>query len=190
MTELQWHQIADTMKQYERANNATLDPNKPIVIRLDMRAGGSFVRGLEKPWDDAFTQAMSTTAQKLAEQVQGAQLAYVGSDEITLLLFNNSEKEHFTPFFNGKLQKIVSITAAMATAEFNKEWLTLIDNESNAERKALLQSKLFEARFDSRAFNIEGDVRDALLSVWWRVTDVARNSVQMLARHFNFNTTL
>ena len=169
MTELQW--------------NTTLDATKPIVIRLDMRAGGSFVRGLEKPWDSAFTQAMSVTAQKLAEQVQGAQLAYVGSDEITLLLFNNSEKEHFTPFFNGKLQKIVSITAAMATAEFNKEWLTLIDDESNAERKALLQSKLFGARFDSRAFNIEGDVRDALLSVWWRVTDVARNSVQMLARH-------
>ena len=99
MTELQWHQVADTMKQYERANNATLDPNKPIVIRLDMRAGGSFVRGLEKPWDNAFTQAMSTTAQKLAEQVQGAQLAYVGSDEITLLLFNNSEKEHFIDCF-------------------------------------------------------------------------------------------
>lgn len=183
MTELQWNQIADTMKQYEHTNNTTLDATKPIVIRLDMRAGGSFVRGLEKPWDSAFTQAMSVTAQKLAEQVQGAQLAYVGSDEITLLLFNNSEKEHFTPFFNGKLQKIVSITAAMATAEFNKEWLTLIDDESNAERKALLQSKLFGARFDSRAFNIEGDVRDALLSVWWRVTDVARNSVQMLARH-------
>ena len=183
MTELQWNQIADTMKQYERANSTTLDPNKPIVIRLDMRAGGSFVRGLEKPWDDAFTQAMSTTAQKLAEQVQGAQLAYVGSDEITLLLFNNSEKEHFTPFFNGKLQKIVSITAAMATAEFNKKWLGLIETEENLERKELLQSKLFSARFDSRAFNIDGDVRDALLSVWWRVTDVARNSVQMLARH-------
>ncbi|RKV77733.1 MAG: hypothetical protein D8H99_51890 [Streptococcus sp.] len=98
MTELQWNQIADTMKQYEHTNNTTLDATKPIVIRLDMRAGGSFVRGLEKPWDSAFTQAMSVTAQKLAEQVQGAQLAYVGSDEITLLLFNNSEKEHFTPF--------------------------------------------------------------------------------------------
>ena len=46
MTELQWNQIADTMKQYEHTNNTTLDATKPIVIRLDMRAGGSFVRGL------------------------------------------------------------------------------------------------------------------------------------------------
>ena len=103
-----------------------------------MRAGGSFVRGLEKPWDSAFTQAMSVTAQKLAEQVQGAQLAYVGSDEITLLLFNNSEKEHFTPFFNGKLQKIVSITAAMATAEFNT------NNPSSTVKDAKATIKRFQ----------------------------------------------
>ena len=69
MTELQWNQIADTMKQYEHTNNTTLDATKPIVIRLDMRAGGSFVRGLEKPWDSEFNQAMSVKEKKIEQQV-------------------------------------------------------------------------------------------------------------------------
>lgn len=110
------------MKAMEKKDSTKLDPNMPIVVRLDMRSGSSFVKGLKKPFDKIFTTAMLETAKALAEQVQGTQLVYTGSDEITLLLFNNSKKEHFTPFFEGKLQKMVSLTAAIATAEFNKAW--------------------------------------------------------------------
>ncbi len=181
---LNWNDVAENMKQMEKAESTKLDPTKPIIVRLDMRSGGSFVKGLKKPFDENFTEAMTTTAQKLAEQVQGAQLAYVGSDEITLVLMNNGTKQHFTPFFEGKLQKIVSLTAAIATAEFNKRWLELIQVQEDEEYKQVLLSKLFHARFDSRAFNIEGGLAEALLSVWWRVNDVRKNSIQMLARKY------
>jgi hypothetical protein len=182
--QLNWNDVAENMKQMEKAESTKLDPAKPIIIRLDMRSGGSFVKGLQKPFDENFTKAMTTTAQKLAEQVQGAQLAYVGSDEITLVLMNNGTKQYFTPFFDGKLQKIVSLTAAIATAEFNKRWLELIQAQEDEEYKQVLSSKLFHARFDSRAFNIEGGLAEALLSVWWRVNDVRKNSIQMLARKY------
>lgn len=98
MTELQWNQIADTMKQYERTNNTTLDATKPIVIRLDMRAGGSFVRGLEKPWDNAFTQAMSATAQKLAEQFKVhnlRMLVLMKSHSYYLTIVRKNTSHHF-----------------------------------------------------------------------------------------------
>lgn len=201
MPKLNWNQVADEMKLMEKKDSIKLDPNIPIAIRLDMRSGGSFVKGLNKPFDKVFTNAMTQTAIALAEQVQGTQLAYVGSDEITLLLFNNSSKEHFTPFFEGKLQKMVSLTAAIATAEFNKTWL----EESNKfldfkykptsddyKYKQTLDKKLFQARFDSRAFNIyytthlnmPGDIFNALKSVWWRVNDVTKNSIQMYARKY------
>lgn len=172
--QLNWNDVAENMKRMEKAESTKLDPTKPIIIRLDMRSGGSFVKGLKKPFDENFTRAMTTTAQNLAEQVQGAQLAYVGSDEITLVLMNNGTKQHFTPFFEGKLQKIVSLTAAIATAEFNKRWLELIQAQEDEEYKQVLSSKLFHARFDSRAFNIEGGMAEALLSVWWRVNDVRK----------------
>lgn len=182
--QLNWNDVAENMKRMEKAESTKLDPTKPIIIRLDMRSGGSFVKGLKKPFDENFTRAMTTTAQNLAEQVQGAQLAYVGSDEITLVLMNNGTKQHFTPFFEGKLQKIVSLTAAIATAEFNKRWLELIQAQEDEEYKQVLSSKLFHARFDSRAFNIEGGMAEALLSVWWRVNDVRKNSIQMLTRKY------
>ena len=98
---------------------------------------------------------------------------------------------------------MVSLTAAIGTAEFNKAWY----EESNKflghlykptsddyKYKRTLDEKLFKARFDSRAFNIYGesnftmygDIYDALTSIWWRVNDVTRNSVQMYARnHFS-----
>lgn len=182
--QLNWNDVAENMKQMEKAESTKLDPTKPIIIRLDMRSGGSFVKGLKKPFDENFTDAMTTTAQKLAEQVQGTQLAYVGSDEITLVLMNNGTKQHFTPFFEGKLQKIVSLTAAIATAEFNKRWMSLIQTQEDEEYKQVLSSKLFHARFDSRAFNIDGGLPEALLSIWWRVNDVRKNSIQMLARKY------
>ena len=59
----------------------------------------------------------------------------------------------------------------------------------------VLRKKLFQARFDSRAFNIysmyneqdftrKGDIFDALTCIWWRVNDVSRNSIQMYARKY------
>ena len=201
MPKLNWNQIAEEMKTMEKKDSTKLDPTMPIVIRLDMRSGGSFVKGLNKPFDKTFTLAMLETAKALAEQVQGTQLAYVGSDEITLLLFNNSHKEHFTPFFEGKLQKMVSLTAAIATAEFNKAWYQLsteflghkyCPTSDDYKYKQILDKKLFQARFDSRAFNIygdpnftmRGDIYDALTSIWWRVNDVTKNSIQMYARKY------
>ena len=202
MPNLNWNQVADKMKLMEKKQSSKLDPNMPIAIRLDMRSGGSFVKGLNKPFDKVFTNTMTQTAIALAEQVQGTQLAYVGSDEITLLLFNNSSKEHFTPFFEGELQKMVSLTAAIATAEFNKAWFHEIQKHTDESNNfhdnvynVTLRKKLFQARFDSRAFNIysmyneqdfimKGDIYDALTSIWWRVNDVSRNSVQMYARKY------
>ena len=199
MPKLNWNQVADKMKLMEKKESTKLDPTMPIAIRLDMRSGGSFVKGLNKPFDKTFTQAMLETGQALAEQVQGTQLVYVGSDEITLLLFNNGPKEHFTPFFEGKLQKTVSLTAAIATAEFNKVWFHEIQKHTDESNNfhdnvynITLRKKLFQARFDSRAFNIyysnhlniPGDIFDALTSIWWRVNDVSRNSVQMYARKY------
>ena len=99
-------------------------------------------------------------------------------------------------------KKMVSLTAAIATAEFNKAWFHEIQKHTDESNNfhdnvynVTLRKKLFQARFDSRAFNIysmyneqdfimKGDIYDALTSIWWRVNDVSRNSVQMYARKY------
>lgn len=71
MPKLNWNQVADEMKAMEKKDSTKLRSDMPIVIRLDMRSGGSFVKGLKKPFDKIFTISMLETAKALAEQVQG-----------------------------------------------------------------------------------------------------------------------
>lgn len=109
---------------------------------------------------------MNRAATSLCEDIQGAELAYVQSDEISILI-HPYKRLNSEPWFAGELQKIVSVSAALATCEFNEIW-----------------NGLYPATFDSRAFVLpEADVCNYFL---WRQQDATRNSVQMLARvHFS-----
>jgi tRNA(His) 5'-end guanylyltransferase len=55
---------------------------------------------MEKPYDLDFIHIMDKTAQFLCEEIQGAQFAYVQSDEISLLL-TDFEKTTTDAWFDG-----------------------------------------------------------------------------------------
>jgi len=98
----------------------------------------------------------------LVHLIQGCLCAYVQSDEISLLL---TDYRRFNTDYN--LQKIVSVSAAMATAYFNEYY--------DSDRIAF---------FDSRAFNLpREEVNNYFV---WRQKDWIRNSVQMMGQaHFS-----
>ena len=51
--------LADRMKAYENViTGASLIERLPIYARVDMRAGHSFCKGLDKPFDSAYSNAM------------------------------------------------------------------------------------------------------------------------------------
>lgn len=152
--------LGDRMKRYERAHNVVMPPRMPLIIRVDGRAFHTWTRGCQRPFDERLMARMDRVAVELCKQVSGAQLAYVQSDEISLLVHNY--KRHATqPFVDNRLQKLCSITAAVASAE-----LTLVAGRV--------------AHFDSRAFVLpESEVANYFL---WRQQDATRNSIQMLAR--------
>ena len=96
----------------------------------------------------------------LCENIQGAELAYVQSDEISILL-HNYKRLNSESWFDNKVQKIVSISAGMASSYF-----------SMAAGKML--------QFDSRVFVLpEQEVCNYFI---WRQQDWERNSIQMLAQ--------
>lgn len=78
--------IAVRMKKYEEKNRYYLKRKMPVIIRLDMRAGHSFTKGFERPFDEIFMKSMQETAKYLCENIQNCKLSYQQSDEITLLL--------------------------------------------------------------------------------------------------------
>lgn len=157
--------LGDRMKGYENANRLYLTRRMPMVIRVDGKAFHTLTADMKRPWDEGMIEAMLFTAKYLCEHIQNVKLAYVQSDEISLLL-TDYDRLGTEAWFDKNLQKMVSVSAAMATLAFNKNIVKSYPNK--------------EGVFDSRAFIIpKEEVCNYFL---WRQNDATRNSVQMLAR--------
>ena len=184
--------LGDRMKDYENCYRLYLSKRQPIIIRCDMRAGHTFTKGFERPYDIAFASCMWETARKLCENVGGCRFGYTQSDEITLVLadWENPKTE---PWFGNNLQKIVSISASMATLYFNKAFMEMLSKAFHnlnipSEKLQVYHKALSEktAIFDSRAFIIP---REEIFNVlYWRQLDCKRNSIQLLGQaNFSHN---
>lgn len=137
------------------------------VLRLDGWNFHRFTRGLVKPFDPALTDALLTVAQALCATAQGARLAYVQSDEVSLVL-TDRDGSNAQPWFGGSLQKLTSVTASLAAATFAREFA---DPRGTAAPVA---------SFDARALSV-ADADDVLEYLRWRQTDAVRNSISMAA---------
>lgn len=186
--------LAERMKGYEKRNRYYLQRRKPVILRLDMRAGHSFTKGFERPFDEVFIKSMQNTAKYLCENIQNCKLSYQQSDEITLLLVDY-DKLNTDCFFDYRVDKLCSITASMATMAFNnifskyvKEFdLELayndngIDTEENRKLWEIYKKAINKgAMFDARCFNIPKEEVTNL--VYWRQLDASRNSIQMVGQ--------
>ncbi len=180
-------------ENYERRSQTWLTRRIPVIIRLDGKAFHTFTRGFSRPYDTVFHQAMNATLLFLCKNIQGCKFGYTQSDEITLVL-TDYDKLNTDAWFDYNVQKMCSVSASMATLEFNRafpkacsEWL---DNTPlfEAPNRDLLDAynRAVEsgATFDSRCFNIPED--EVANCVIWRQNDASRNAVQMLGQaHFS-----
>lgn len=108
--------FGDRMKGYEAATcDLRLDLSKPIYARIDGRCFSTWTRGAKKPFDADLSRMMIETTKYLVEQ-SGAVTGYTQSDEISLGW--NAVPEGSSLFFDGKLLKMVSVLAGMASAKF------------------------------------------------------------------------
>jgi len=158
--------LGDRCKKYEAPWNTVLPPRLPIIIRLDGRSWHSYLKGCKKPFDEKVIEALNKTAIAVCEEIQGAQIAYCQSDEISILIHGYKRHESQS-WFDNKLEKIISVSAAIASSTMTLESYNVF-------------GKFKPATFDSRVMVVpESDVCNVLL---WRQNDWTRNSVQMLGR--------
>lgn len=188
--------LGDRMKTYENVTRTYLTRRTPVIIRIDGKAFHTFTRGLFKPFDDILVKTMQDTMKYLCENIEGCVLGYTQSDEITLVLCDY-KKLTSQAWFDNNIQKMCSISASMATLEFNRkfcenknQWSMNIyncvySNEEMVEKwfkimKAYDGASFHGALFDSRVFNIpKEEVNNCLL---WRQQDATRNSIQSVAQ--------
>lgn len=153
--------LSKRMVAYEKCTVSPLPINTPIILRVDGRAFHTFTRGMEKPFDMGFIFNMDGVAYALCEEIMNARIAYLQSDEISILIYPTIEAD---VWFGNNVQKMTSVSASLASA---------VMSESYPGRRIT---------FDSRVFAVpEKDVVNYFI---WRQRDWERNSVQMLARKY------
>lgn len=167
--------LGDRMKQYEDCYRTHLPIRTPIIIRVDGKAFHSYTAKCRKPVDMGLVDCMNDTAIALCEMVQGCQMAYVQSDEISLLV-TNYQDINTQSWFDNNLQKMVSVSASVASVNFTYNSYKIWGSIGVREPIPIIKP----AYFDSRAFVLpKEEVTNYFI---WRQQDATRNSVQMLAR--------
>lgn len=189
--------LANRMKEYEKRNQYYLQKRTPVAIRVDGRSFHTFTKGFKRPFDDILMKSMQETAKYMCENIQGAKLAYVQSDEITIILTDYDTLETDC-WFNYRTDKLCSISASMATMAFNKYFAENVANEILEYKTSMvpqcveIQQEIKEyhnilraavnkgAMFDARCFNIPKEEVTNL--IYWRQLDATRNSIQMVGQ--------
>lgn len=165
--------LGDRIKRYESISENYFLPKIPIIIRIDGKCFSQWTKGCKKPFDQDLITCMFESAKEVAKEMQGCRALYAQSDEVTFVLTDDTTLES-QQWFGGRQNKIESVTAAMMTAYFNKNW--------NAVSLQPYQINNNPAIFDARAFQCpKDDVANVFL---WRVKDWERNSLNMYCEQF------
>ena len=169
--------LGGRIKGYEEVFKQKLIRRMPVIIRVDGKAFHTLTKRITPAMDatertgpgQKFHRVMMNTALNVAQSIQNCVFAYTQSDEISFLLrdWDNHETEQW---FDGTVQKLVSIAASFTTAKFADAWyLEFGTHVSNGF-------------FDARVFNLsKEEVANYFI---WRQQDWTRNSVRMIGRKF------
>lgn len=165
-------EFGDRMKSYEATESArTLTPGLPVYVRLDGRSFSKFTKEMRRPYDRKLSYIMVEVTKELAKQFK-ADLAYTQSDEISLGWVNTNPEIEF--MFGGRIQKIVTVLAGIASAKFNQ--LCMRIDAKFCERAINLVPS-----FDARIFQVPSTM-ELMNAFLWREQDGRRNAISMAAQ--------
>lgn len=163
-------EFGDRMKRYERIEaDRYFVPLLPILVRIDGRCFHNWTSGLQRPYDERLHDCMVETMVTLMHETN-AVAGYTQSDEISLILYSSEYKSQV--YFDGRITKIVSMLAAVATYEFNRVVPTYLPEKEGCR-----------ALFDCRAWQMPSK-EEATNAILWRENDCTKNSIQMLCRYY------
>jgi tRNA(His) 5'-end guanylyltransferase len=163
--------LGDRMKMYEMAEaGRRLLPLLPAVARIDGRSFSSFTRGLRRPYDERLSHLMVDTVKYLVQETN-AVCGYAQSDEITLVWYSPTLATQI--FFDGRIQKMVSVLAGMTSSYFL--YRLAVDRVLPPEYAARLP------HFDCRVWSLP-TLEEAANCLLWREWDATKNSISMAAQ--------
>lgn len=149
-------------RDYEDALRVTLPRRTYVIVRIDGKGFHTFTRRLDRPYSHPLADALDQAALYLCQEMIGCRFGYGQSDEYSFLL-TDFDRNDAPLWFDGNVQKMVSVAASMFTSMFMRAF-------PSANLPA----------FDARVMVIgqRSEVADYFL---WRQLDASANSLNMLA---------
>ena len=171
-------ELGNRMKGFEVQETArAFMPLLPVYARIDGRGFSKFTLPADRPFDASIHEAMKAATVALVRSTQ-ASIGYFQSDEISLVWETQGRNEEM--FFKGKVQKMCSVLAGIATAAFMRQ--LVLDSVWEAKAPGWID-KL--PHFDARVLQLPNR-EEAANMFCWREGDARKNSISMLARsHFS-----
>lgn len=185
---MKFKNLEDKCQYYRGLTDYRIQGNNDILVMLDGKNFSKLIKNnFQKPFDDDFINMMNKTAQFLCENVQGCKFAYVQSDEISLLITDYETTETDT-LFGGRLCKIQSILASLATSEFNRQFILYNIYHSNKRNIGAgdcvdIIEKMKMAQFDCKCWTVPNQ-NEAFAWFLYRQLDCVKNSKQQTAQTY------
>lgn len=160
-------QLGDRMKELEMQEaGRKLPRDRPVLIRLDGRGFSRFTKDLPRPFCTGMHELMVEVTKDLVKE-SSACIGYTQSDEISLVLFKENPEAEV--FFDGRVSKLTSVLAALASARMQQLLPKFLPEKVG--RLPL---------FDCRAWSVPNK-DEAANAILWRIRDATKNSVSMAA---------
>lgn len=173
--------FGDRMKLFEgQESDRRFLPMLPICARLDGRSFSGFTKGMQRPYDEHFSRLMIDTTKYMVEETN-AKVGYTQSDEISLVFY--SDKFESQVFFDGRIQKMTSVLAAMCSIKFNRLIQDMQICHASIDKKVTdlwVKKRQQMPIFDCRVWTVPSQV-EACNTLIFRERDASRNSISMAA---------
>lgn len=165
--------LGDRVKALEdAANDQQFELGAFVLARVDGRAFHTFTKGMDKPFDSWLLNAMIRATAAVSVDLK-SRLAYVQSDEATFSWrYPIGYPAYEALPFNGRVQKLCSLTAALFTSAF-------IDALVKTDPQRYLALNKSPA-FDCRIWEVP-TYRDQYDAFAWREKDAVKNAVSTAA---------
>jgi tRNA(His) guanylyltransferase len=111
--------LRDRIESYQSLSDYKLLPRLPLIIVVNGRGFSKLTQLLNKPYCPKFAECMFSTMTRLCTEVEGVLFSYCHNDEIILIVRNDHHVDTM-PWYDNRIQKICSITSAIATTHFNQ----------------------------------------------------------------------
>ncbi|KAH6571955.1 hypothetical protein BASA60_006912 [Batrachochytrium salamandrivorans] len=199
-------QTGNRLKEMEKENDMAVRPTEPYIIRIDGVAFHTFTKGVQLPFDSRITRAMVETTKDLVSRFGPSETAKKKSSKRQRVrAINQSAAPSETNVsdgvadklghqvsnrvhaYNGRIQKLASVTASYASARFNYHLTTPATQWDTLATPQVRQRMIgHEAYFDSRVV-ILPDLMYSSESIFWRSNfDGMRNAISHISQaHFS-----